>query len=64
MRHDVERRETFVEAAAISVSRLTLMQQEIDRVFGAGYAAEHPDVVSARQSPLRFSTRHRAAICG
>jgi hypothetical protein len=29
------------------VSRLQLAQQEIDRVFGAGYAAANPGVVAA-----------------
>jgi hypothetical protein len=29
------------------ISRLEVVQREIDRVFGAGYAAAHPDVVSA-----------------
>jgi hypothetical protein len=29
------------------VSRLQFARQEIDRVFGDGYAAAHPDVVSA-----------------
>jgi type IV pilus biogenesis protein CpaD/CtpE len=27
------------------ISRLQIVQQEIDRVFGAGYAAAHPDVL-------------------
>jgi hypothetical protein len=29
------------------VSRLEVVQREIDRVFGDGYAAAHPDVVTA-----------------
>jgi hypothetical protein len=29
------------------VSRLAVARQEIDRVFGPGYAAAHPDVVTA-----------------
>jgi len=29
------------------ISRLQFARDEIDRVFGAGYAAAHPDVVSA-----------------
>jgi hypothetical protein len=29
------------------ISRLEVVQREIDRVFGAGYAAAHPDVVAA-----------------
>jgi hypothetical protein len=29
------------------ISRLQIVQQEIDRVFGAGYAAEKPDLVIA-----------------
>jgi hypothetical protein len=29
------------------ISRLEFARDEIDRVFGPGYAAEHPDVVSA-----------------
>jgi hypothetical protein len=29
------------------ISRLEVVQREIDRVFGAGYAAAHPDVVTA-----------------
>jgi hypothetical protein len=29
------------------ISRLEVVQREIDRVFGPGYAAAHPDVVTA-----------------
>jgi hypothetical protein len=29
------------------ISRLQIVQQEIDRVFGAGYAAENPNLVIA-----------------
>jgi hypothetical protein len=29
------------------ISRLEVVQREIDRVFGDGYAAAHPDVVTA-----------------
>ena len=29
------------------ISRLDVVQREIDRVFGDGYAAAHPDVVTA-----------------
>jgi hypothetical protein len=29
------------------ISRLQLARNEIDRVFGAGYAAQHPEVVAA-----------------
>jgi hypothetical protein len=29
------------------ISRLEVVQREIDRVFGEGYAAAHPDVVTA-----------------
>jgi hypothetical protein len=29
------------------ISRLEFARDEIDRVFGVGYAAAHPDVVSA-----------------
>ena len=29
------------------ISRLKFARDEIDRVFGAGYAAAHPDVVAA-----------------
>jgi hypothetical protein len=29
------------------VARLEVVQREIDRVFGDGYAATHPDVVTA-----------------
>jgi hypothetical protein len=33
--------------AADPISRLEVVRREIDRVFGAGYAAAHPDVVTA-----------------
>jgi hypothetical protein len=29
------------------ISRLEVVQREIDRVFGEGYAREHPDIVAA-----------------
>jgi type IV pilus biogenesis protein CpaD/CtpE len=29
------------------ISRLDVVQREVDRVFGDGYAAAHPDVVTA-----------------
>ena len=29
------------------ISRFEVVQREIDRVFGAGYAAAHPEVVNA-----------------
>jgi hypothetical protein len=29
------------------ISRLEFARQEVDRVFGQNYAAEHPDVVAA-----------------
>jgi hypothetical protein len=31
--------------AADPISRLEVVRSEIDRVFGAGYAAAHPDIV-------------------
>jgi hypothetical protein len=33
------------------ISRLEFARQEVDRVFGQGYAAAHPDVVSAVMIP-------------
>jgi hypothetical protein len=35
------------------ISRLQLAQEEIDRVFGAGYAAAHPDVLVVTVQPRR-----------
>jgi hypothetical protein len=35
------------ESQSVSRSRLELARDEVDRVFGSGYAAAHSDVVSA-----------------
>jgi hypothetical protein len=35
------------ESQSVSRSRLELARQEVDRVFGEGYAAAHPELVVA-----------------
>jgi hypothetical protein len=35
------------ESQSVSRSRLELARDEVDRVFGDGYAQAHPEVVSA-----------------
>ena len=37
---------SFPKSMSDPISRLQLAREEIDRVFGAGYAAAHPDVLA------------------
>jgi hypothetical protein len=43
------------------ISRLEVVRREIDRVFGHGYAAAHPDVVTAVVQSAAATGRRRVS---
>jgi hypothetical protein len=48
----------MAESQSVSRSRLELARDEVDRVFGEGYAAAHPQMVLAvMATPLRCLRR-------